>query len=48
MGQHCGAGTNGDAVEPLPAFNGPTLLEVHASSSGMTYVTSAGQDLRAA
>ena len=40
--------TNGDAVLPLPAFDGPTMLEVHASGSGMTYVTNADKDRRAA
>jgi hypothetical protein len=40
--------TNGDAVLPLPVFDGPTMLEVHASGSGMTYVTNADKDRRAA
>jgi collagen type I/II/III/V/XI/XXIV/XXVII alpha len=40
--------TNGNAVLPLPALNGPTMLEVHASSSGMSYIINADQDLRAA
>ena len=40
--------TNGNAVLPLPALNGPTMLEVHASSSGISYIINADQDLRAA
>jgi hypothetical protein len=40
--------TDGNAVLPLPAFNGPTMLEIRASSGGMTYVTNADQDRHAA
>jgi hypothetical protein len=31
--------TNGEAVLPLPALHGPTMLEIRASSGGMAYVT---------
>ena len=40
--------TNGDAVLPLPALGGPTMLEIRAGSGGMAYVTSAEQERRAA
>jgi hypothetical protein len=33
--------TNGDAVLPLPAIDGPAVLEIRASSGGMAYVMSA-------
>ena len=35
--------TNGDAVLPLPDSNDPTVLEIHAASSGMAYVVDKGQ-----
>jgi Hint domain len=40
--------TNGDAVVPLPSFEHPAILEIHASNSGMAYLTSADRDRRAA
>jgi autotransporter passenger strand-loop-strand repeat protein len=40
--------TNGDAVLPLPRLDGPTLLEVRASSSGLAYVTNLDKGRRAA
>jgi Hint domain len=40
--------TNGDAMLPLPALSGPTMLEIRAGNGGMTYVTSAEQERRAA
>ncbi len=33
--------TDGNAVVPLPALNGPAVLEIRASRGDMTYVTSA-------
>ena len=33
--------TDGNAVLPLPAFDGPALLEIHIGDVGMTYVTEA-------
>jgi collagen type I/II/III/V/XI/XXIV/XXVII alpha len=40
--------TNGDAMLPLTACNGPTLLEIRASSSEMVYLTNVDQERRAA
>ena len=40
--------TNGDAALPLPAHHGATMLEIRASSGGMTYVTDVERDRRAA
>jgi hypothetical protein len=40
--------TNGDAVLPLPALTGPTMLEIRAGNGGMAYVTDADQEQRAA
>jgi hypothetical protein len=40
--------TNGDAVLPLPSFEHPAMLEIHASNSGMAYLTSTDRDRRAA
>ena len=35
--------TDGEAVLPLPAAAGPTMLEIRANSGGMSYVTNAEQ-----
>ena len=40
--------TTGDAVLPLPALTGPTMLEIRASNGGMAYLADAGQEQRAA
>jgi hypothetical protein len=40
--------TSGDAVLPLPALVGPTMLEIRAGNGGMTYVTSADEERCAA
>ena len=40
--------TSGNAVLPLPALTGPTMLEIRASSGGMAYLTGAEQEQRAA
>ncbi len=40
--------TNGDAVLPLPALGGPTMLEIRAGNGGMVYLISADQVRRAA
>ena len=40
--------TSGEAVLPLPALAGPTMLEVRAGNGGMTYVTRAEHERRAA
>ncbi len=40
--------TSGEALLPLPALGGPTMLEIRASNGGMAYVTSADQERRAA
>jgi hypothetical protein len=33
--------TSGDAVLPLPALSGPTILEIRAGNGGMDYVVGA-------
>jgi Hint domain len=40
--------TDGDAVLPLPAMDGPVRLEIRATGSGMRYRVDAGQQRRAA
>lgn len=40
--------TNGNATLELPATDGPTMLEVHASNGGMVYVADTDQNIRAA
>jgi len=40
--------TEGDALLPLPALDGPMILEIRASNGGMTYLASANQDGRVA
>ena len=39
---------NGDAVIPLPALGGPTMLEIRAGGGGMTYLSGGAQEQRAA
>jgi hypothetical protein len=40
--------TNGDAVLPLPSFEHPAMLEIHASNGGLAYLTNADRGSRAA
>jgi hypothetical protein len=40
--------TSGEAVLKLPALAGPAMLEIRAGNGGMTYVTHAEQERRAA
>ena len=40
--------TSGDAMLPLPALRGPTMLEIRASNGGMAYLADAEQEQRAA
>jgi hypothetical protein len=40
--------TSGEAVLPLPALRGPTMLEIRAGNGGMAYVTNTDQERRAA
>lgn len=40
--------TEGDALLPLPALDGPMILVIRASNGGMTYLASANQDGRVA
>ena len=40
--------TNGDAELLLPAYHGPTMLEIHVSRSDMTYTVRPDHDLQAA
>ena len=40
--------TSGDAVLPLPAPTGPTMLEIRASNGSMAYLADAEQEQRAA
>ena len=35
--------TDGDAVLPLPAMDGVTMLEIRASNAGMSYLAGADQ-----
>jgi hypothetical protein len=40
--------TGGDAVLPLPAMDGATMLEIRAGNAGMVYLTDTGLDRRVA
>jgi len=40
--------TDGKAVLPLPAFDGPTMLEIRACGGAMTYIVDADQNRRVA
>jgi hypothetical protein len=40
--------TDGDALLPLPAMDGPVMLKIRATSSGMAYLADAGEQRRAA
>jgi hypothetical protein len=38
--------TNGDAVVPLPATDGPAMLEIQATNGGMAYLADSGRPIR--